>query len=140
MKILAGLLVLSFATSAHAQTLVITIDVTCEHRTTNGETPDTARQLARIDAQRRAWNTAATRLQSHPDLKLLQLTPRQVEAFTAVLLELQEQSRTTSAAARGPVQVRLQGRLDGNETARRIALVMKDQDATFDIFEAWSEM
>jgi len=139
-KILAGLLVLGVATSAHAQSSVIAIDVTGEHRMTNGDTPDSAKQLARIDAQRRAWSMAATRLQSHPDMKALQLTPAQVEAFTAVLLELQEQPGTASTAARGPVQVRLQGRMDGTETARRIALVRKDQDATFDLMETWSEM
>lgn len=141
MKILAGLLVLGCATSGYAQSSVISIDVSGEHRMTNGDTPDTARQLARVDAERRAWSTAATRLQRHPELTALQLTPAQVEAFTAVLLEVQEEpTRTASPNTRGPVQVRLRGRMDGDEAVRRIALVRKDQDTTFDLMEAWSEM
>ena len=140
-KILAGLLVLGVATSVHAQSSVISIDVTGEHRMTNGDTPEAAKQLARVDAQRRAWSTAATRLQNHPDMKALQLTPAQIEAFTAVLLEFQEEPAATAATnTKGPVQVRLRGRMDSNEAARRIALVRKDQDATFDLLEAWSEM
>lgn len=141
MKILAGLLVLGFATYAHAQSSAITIDVTGEHRMTNGDTPESARQLARVDAQRRAWSTTATRLQNYPDVKALRLTPLQVEAFSAVLLEFQEPAAGSAATGtRGPVQVRLRGRMDGAEAVRRIALVLKDQDATFDVVEAWTEM
>lgn len=141
MKILAGLLVLGFATCASAQSPLIAIDVTGEHRMTNGDTPDSARQLARVDAQRRAWSAAATRLQNDPELKALQLTPSEVEAFAALLLEFQEPSAPTApAAARGSVQVRLRGTLNGSDAVQRIALVRKDQDATFDIMEAWGEM
>lgn len=140
-KILAGLFVLTVAASAHAQTSPIAIDVTGEHRMTNSETPDSAKQLARIDAQRRAWSTASTRLQTRDDVKAMRLTPIEVDAFTAVLLELQEQpAQTASTAARGPVQVRLRSQMDGNAIVQRIALVRKDQDATFDLVEAWSEM
>ena len=91
MKMLAGLLVLSVAASAHAQSSLIAIDVTGEHRMASGDTPDSAKQLARVDAQRRAWSAASARLQSRDDVKALQLTPLQVDAFTAVLLDLQEQ-------------------------------------------------
>jgi tetratricopeptide (TPR) repeat protein len=136
-KSLTVLLLLGVATCAHAQSPVITIDVTGEHRTTSGDTADSAKQLARVDAQRRAWSAASARLQSRDDVRALQLTPIQVEAFTAVLLELQEQpARTTSTG----VQVQLRGQVDGNEAAQRIALVRKDQDATFDLVEAWVEM
>jgi len=140
-KILAGLLVLSVATSAHAQSSLIAVDVTGEHRMASGDTPASAKQLARVDAQRRAWSAASTRLQSRDDVKALQLTPLQVDAFTVVLLDLEEQpSQTASPAARGSVQVRLRGRMDGNAVVQRIALVRKDQDATFDVVETWSEM
>jgi len=86
-KMLAGLLVLSVAASAHAQSSLIAIDVTGEHRMASGDTPDSAKQLARVDAQRRAWSAASARLQSRDDVKALQLTPLQVDAFTAVLLD-----------------------------------------------------
>jgi tetratricopeptide (TPR) repeat protein len=140
-KIFAGLLVLAVAASAHAQSSVITIDVTGEHRMTSGDTADSARQVARVDAQRRAWSTASARLQSRDDVKALQLTPLEIDAFTAILLELKEQPATTvSTSARGPMHVRLSGRMDGNAAVQRIMLVRKDQDATFDVVEAWSEM
>lgn len=139
MKILVGLLVMGFATGAHAQSSVIDVDVTGEHKMTNGDSPQLARQLARLDAQRRAWSAAATRLQNHPEMKALQLTPLQVEAFTAVLLDLQEQP-SRAASGRGAAQVRLHARMDASEIVRRIALVRKDQDATFDLAEAWTEM
>ena len=141
MKALAWLLVLSFATRAHAQSLAIEIDVVGEHTMTSGDTLDSARALARVDAQRRAWREAATRLESRADVKALRLTPVQIEAFTAVLLELDEQaSSTASAITRGPVQVRLRGRLDGGAVVQRIAQLRKDQDATYDLTDAWSEM
>jgi tetratricopeptide (TPR) repeat protein len=136
-----AILVLCFATCAHAQSSIVTIDVTGEHRMTSGDTADSATQLARVDARRRAWSAASKQLQSRDDVNALNLTPLQVEAFTAVLLELEEQPvRTTSTATRGPVQVQLRGRMDGNTVVKRIALVRKDQDASFDIVEAWTEM
>ena len=134
------ILVLFLATYAQAQSSIITIDVTGEHRMTNGDTADSATQLARVDALRRAWSAASTQLQSREDVKALNLTPLQVEAFAAVLLELQEQPARTSTTARGPVHVQLRARMDGEAAAQRIALVRKDQDASFDIVEAWSEM
>jgi tetratricopeptide (TPR) repeat protein len=140
-KILSGLLVLSVATGASAQSAAIAIDVTGEHRVASGDTPDSARQLARVDAQRRAWQAAAAQLEGREDMKALQLAPRHIEAFTVVLLELEEQpSPTPSAATPVPVQVRLRGRVDGDEAVRRIALLRKDQDATYDLVEAWAEM
>jgi tetratricopeptide (TPR) repeat protein len=139
-KILAGLLVLGVATSVHAQSPPIAIDVTGEHRMTSTDTADSARQLARVDARRRAWSVASAHLQSRDDVKALQLTPLEIDAFTFVLLELQEQpTKTATTSARGPMQVRLRGRIDGDAAVKRIALVRKDQDATFDVIEAWSE-
>jgi tetratricopeptide (TPR) repeat protein len=140
-KLLAGLVVLGVAASAHAQSSLIAVDVTGEHRMASGDTPDSARQLARVDAQRRAWSAASTRLQNRDDVKALRLAPQEADAFTAVLLDLQEPSaQTPSPATRGSVQVRLRGQMDGNAVAQRIALLRKDQDATFDVIEAWSEM
>lgn len=139
MKSLAAIVVLSLATYAQAQPAVIAIDVTGEHTTVSGDTADSARTLARVDARRRAWSATAAQLQSHDGVKALQLTPLQVEAFAAILLELEE-SPAAAATTQGPVQVRLHGRMDRDAVARRIALVRKDQDATYDLVEAWVEM
>ena len=138
--IFAWLLVLSAAPRGQTPSSTIDIDVTGEHRMASGDTLDSARQLARIDAQRRAWRTAVTRLQSRADVRDLQLPPLQLEAFTAVLLEIEEQpARSAPAVTRGPVQVRMRGRFDASEVARRIALLRKDQDATYDLTEALME-
>ncbi len=136
----AWLLVLSFAARAEAQSSALEIDVTGEHRMASGDTLDSARQLARIDAQRTAWRTAVTRLQDRADLKDLRLTPFQVEAFTAVLLEIEEQPAQTTPVPNGPVQVRMRGRMDAGEFVLRIARLRKDQDATYDLVDAWTEM
>ena len=67
---------------------------------TSGDTADSATQLARVDARRRAWSAASKQLQSRDDVNALNLTPLQVAAFTAVLLELEEQpARTTSTGS-----------------------------------------
>ena len=141
MKFLAWLLVLSLAPCAHAQSSAIEIDVTGEHRISSGDTPDSAKRLARVDAQKRAWSAAATGLQSRADVKALGLTPLQVEAFAAVLLELEEPSAQTAAATtREPVQVRLRAHMDATALVQRIARLQKDQDASYDLMEAWVEM
>jgi tetratricopeptide (TPR) repeat protein len=141
LKILAAALVLSFATYAHAQSAITAIDVTGEHTMASGDTADLAKQLARVDAQLRAWRIAVTGLQGRDDVKALRVTPVQVEAFTAVLLDLEEQPPSnTSAVTRGPVEVRLRGSMDPGQVVQRIALLLKDQDVTFDLVEAWGEM
>src|SRR5688500_8533070 len=49
--------------------------------------PDVPRQLARVEAQRKARQSAAAQLQARPDVQALRLTPTQLEAFTAVLVD-----------------------------------------------------
>ena len=66
MKILAAALILSFATYAHAQSAVTAIDVTGEHTMASGDTADLAKQLARVDAQLRAWRAATAKEQGVP--------------------------------------------------------------------------
>ena len=62
-KTLGWVLVLAYATAAGAQSATIEFDVTGEHRMTTGDTAESARQLALVDARRKAWETAALRLQ-----------------------------------------------------------------------------
>lgn len=140
MKLLAGPLILIFATCVSAQSSIIAIDVTGEHTVTSGDTPDSAKQLARVDAQRQAWQSAVAGLQNRNEVKALQLPQLQVEAFTAILLELEESPARNTAAGAQAVQVRMSGRMNVDDAVRRIALITKDQDATFDLVEAWAEM
>jgi tetratricopeptide (TPR) repeat protein len=107
---------------------------------TNGDTPDSARRLAIVDAQRRARQAAVTQLQQRTDVKDLRLTQLQAEAFTAVVLDLEEAPPPAAQSTRAQVEAQVHGRLDGANIARKMALLRKDQDVTFDLVEAWTEM
>jgi len=82
-----------------------------------------ATQQARVDAQFKAWRTTVTQLLARADVKALRLKPIEVEAYTAVILD----------SAPG-------ARVDLADVARRMALLHKDQDATYDIVETWTGM
>jgi len=140
-KTLAWMLVLTCATAAaRAQSATIEFDVTGEHRMTKGDTDESARQLALVDARSKAWGTAVQRLQDRGDVKGLRLTPIQVEAFTPTLLEIEEQpAQSATGAAPRTARVRLHGRMDVGELTRRMAGLRNDQDAAFDLVEAWNE-
>ncbi len=137
-KCLAWVLVLTYATAAGAQTATIEFDVTGEHRMTTGDTAESARQLALVDARRKAWETAAVRLQDRADVKGLRLTQNQIEAFAPMMLEIREEHGQNSNNPRA-VQVRLHGRMNVGDLTRRMAGLRNDQDASFDLVEAWTE-
>src|SRR5689334_14364139 len=50
-------------------------------------TSNIAGQQARVDAQFKAWRTAVTQLLTRADIKALRLKPREIEAFTAVIMD-----------------------------------------------------
>jgi tetratricopeptide (TPR) repeat protein len=104
---LAWLLVLNIAIVARAQ---------------SPATADPAKQLAAFDAKFKAWRTVATQLLGREDVKALRLTPLEVEAYAAVILDT-------------PVP-----RPDLTAVVQRMAMLHKDQDATFDIVETWTGM
>ena len=139
-KVVLWMLVLVLPVSARAQSGAIDIRAVGEHRMTTGDTPDSARRLALADAQRKARQAAVTQLQPRADVKALRLTQRETEAFTAVLLEIEEPPPQTGPAAQARVEVQVRGRLDGADTARKMARLRKDQDVTYDLVEAWTEM
>ena len=91
-------LVLACAASAAAQPAAIEIRGTGEHRLASGDTPDSARQLAFAEAQREAVQTAVTRLQGRADITALELNPVQLQAYTAALLEIEEDTAEATAA------------------------------------------
>ena len=95
-RFLPWVLVLAYATAAGAQSATIEFDVTGEHRLTTGDTAESARQLALVDARRKAWETAFLRLQDRSDVKALRLTQDQTEAFVPIVLELREEHGQTS--------------------------------------------
>jgi tetratricopeptide (TPR) repeat protein len=137
-KTLGWLLVLAYATTAGAQSATIEFDVTGEHRLTTGDTTESARELAFVDARRNAWETALLRLQDRSDVKALRLTPDQIEAFVPIVLEIREEHGQNSGNPR-TVHVRLHGRMNLGDVTRRMAALRNDQDASFDVVEAWTE-
>ena len=137
-KTLGWVLVLAYATAAGAQSAAIELDVTGEHRLTAGDTAESARQLALVDARRKAWETAFLRLQDRSDVKALRLTQDQIEAFVPIVLEIREEHGQNSDNPQ-TVQVRLHGRMNLADVTRRMAGLRNDQDASFDVVEAWTE-
>jgi tetratricopeptide (TPR) repeat protein len=122
-----------------AQSPPADIRVTGEHPLASGDTPELARQLALADARHQVWQAAVVQVQRRADLKALRLTPAQVEVYTAVILEPSEEL-TPSPDAGSPVRVRLSLSLDAADAVRRMAALRKDQDATRELVEAWTQM
>ena len=85
------------------------------------QSADSAGQLALAEAQRKAWQAAVTRLNSRPDVKALRLTPVQLEAFTAAIVEID-------------------ARFDAADVVRRLAGLRKDQDATYELVALWAQI
>jgi tetratricopeptide (TPR) repeat protein len=86
-------------------------------------TTDAVSQQARVDAQFKMWRTTATQLLARAEVKALRLKSVEVEAYTAVILDAEPRARVDLADA-----------------ARQMALLHKDQDATYDIVDTWTGM
>ena len=71
-------------------------------------------------------------------MKALRLTQDQIEAFAPIVLEIREEHGQNSDNPR-TVQVRLHGRMNIGDVTRRMAGLRNDQDASFDVVEAWTE-
>ena len=138
MKTFPWILVLTLASSAFAQAPATEFRVTGEHTVANGDSPDVAKQLALVDATRKAQR-AVTTLQDLADVKALQLKPVQLEAYAAAILETDEESTLTTAAAGTASQVDVLVRLDSRETVRRLAGLRKDQEASISLVELWKQ-
>ncbi len=135
------LLVVICTGPALAQSQVTEILATGSHQMTSGETPESARQLALVDAQRKVWRTAVTELESRRDVKALHLKLEQLEAYTAVLLDTEERLSSGSVSAVSPVQqVAVRAAMNPADLIQRMAALQKDQDATFDLVAAWTQL
>ncbi len=84
----------------------------------------TAPTLASVEAQFKSWRTVVTQLLGRDDVKALRLKAVEVEAYTAVILDSDGQRAGANLAT----------------VAGRMAELRKDQDASFDIVEAWTGM
>ncbi len=130
--------VLAAASPLFAQSRPVTLRATGEHRLAAGESPESGRAEATVDAYRRLWPTVVTRIQANANIKALALKPAQLDAFTAALLEVTERGGGGAGATSG--QVTVEASIDVDDFARRLAALAKDQDAAFDILAAWTDM
>jgi tetratricopeptide (TPR) repeat protein len=136
----AAILVLTCATSAQAQSTTTVLRATGEHTPAVGDTADSARQLAQVDARIKLLQATLARVQADGAVKALRLRPGQLEAYVAVIVEMEEEpQQPRPAAGRGPVRVPMLVRLDHADVVRRMTLLRKDQDATQSLVEAWTE-
>jgi tetratricopeptide (TPR) repeat protein len=141
MKTAASILALIVATTVQASAQPAEVRATGEHRPTVGDTADSARRLALVDARGNTLRAVVTRLQTRADVKNLRLTPSQLEAFAAVIVEVEaEPGPAAPAGGRTPVQVRARTRLDAADVVRRMAGLQKDQDASYQVTAAWAQI
>ena len=125
-----------------AQSATAPVRATAEYRIGPTDTPDGARQRALVDAHRLVWRDAVTRLQGTADIKAAQLPAMQLSAYTAALLDVTEQASPTGppAPATATNRVAVTGPMNATELVRRMLLLRKDQDATFDLLAAWTDL
>ena len=138
LKIVAPIVLLILAVPAAAQRAA-TITATGEHRLVAGDTNDSARQLALLEADRKTWLDAIARVRTRPDIAALQLTALELEAFTGAVLESQEDPQAPGAPGR-TVRATVRTSLDPAQTARRIIGLRKDADASHAVTQAWSQI
>ena len=111
------------------------------HAPVRGDTPELAQQLARVDGQRKAWQAVVKQLQARKDVQALHLTPAQLEAFTAVIVDATATpTRATAPAAGAPLQQSMRVRFEPANTAARMAALRNDQDASPAIVALWTDM
>ena len=138
---LALLLFAAHAASAYAQTAAIEIRVTGRHTITSADTPELARQLAQIDGQRAAWREAAARLRTRADVTALRLKPAELDAYTAVIVQAEAVSSTASSSAtKGDMLLPMRARVDPSAAVNQMRLLHRDQDAAYDLVEAWARL
>ena len=105
-------------TKAIAFTMALTLAAAAHAQST--PPADAAKQQAQLDAQFKSWQTAVTQLLSREDVKSLGLKAVEVEAYTAAIVD--------------------NPRPDLAGVVRRMTLLHKDQDATYDIVDTWTGM
>lgn len=141
MKTFPWILVLTLNSPAMAQPQVTEIRATGEHPMAKADTPDSAKQLALVDAEHKTLREAVALLQNVPEAKGLQLEPNRLDAYVAAIMDIQEQSARPATAASGAVyQVDVLLRLDAGETVRRLGRLHKDQEASNALVAAWKQV
>jgi tetratricopeptide (TPR) repeat protein len=136
LRLIASAVLLVIPAVPTAQNTAIELDVTGEHRLAAGDTGESAREFARLDAHRRAVRAVAAALQKRADFAALKLAPVEWDAYAAGLIETEE---PPAAASQGPaiVRVTLRARFDTN--VQRLSNLHKDEDVSRTLVNAWTK-
>ena len=137
-RLLAAIVVFTVPCGLLAQDPRIEIQVIGEHRLASGDTSDSARRFARVDAQRNAVRTAAKALLPRADLTSLKLTPAEVEAYVAALIDIEERPAASTSPGTATVRVDFVARFDPAAVVRRMADLPKDPAAARTVVTAWA--
>jgi len=140
MKALTCTVLMSFALAASAQSLAPDIRVTGEYAATSGDTPDTAKQMATVAAERKSIEEAAAKMENLQDVKVLQLNAAQLDAYGIGALEpISEATRSSVQGNRTTYRVDAVIKID-EASVRRFTILRKDRDATADLIRIGKEI
>jgi tetratricopeptide (TPR) repeat protein len=132
MKSFLQVLLMTFALPAAAQSQTNQIRATAEYRAAAGETAETARQMALVEARRKVLRDAATQLQGTAEVKAVPLKANQIDAFLPAILQLEEE------VAAGTIhRANVLARLNPPQIARRLDQLRKDSTAAAGMMEMW---
>lgn len=136
LRFITSAVLLALPALSFGQNPAIAVDVTGEHRLVAGDTSESARQFARIDAHRRAVGAVVAALQKRTDFAALKMTPVEWDAYVAALIETEEQPAAAGQAP-GIARIALRARFD--TTAQRLSNVHKDEDVSRTLVNAWTK-
>jgi tetratricopeptide (TPR) repeat protein len=140
MKALSCTVLLSFALVASAQSLAPDIRVTGEYAATSGDTPDTAKQMAQVAAERKVIGEAAAKFGNLPEVKALQLNAAQLDAYGIGALEpVSEAARSSIQSNRTIYLADAVIKVDEG-SVRRFTILRKDRDATAELIRIRKEI
>jgi tetratricopeptide (TPR) repeat protein len=136
-KLLSTALILAVPAAPAAQSRGVDIQVTGAHRLLNGDTPESARQLAMVDARRQAVRAAVKTLSSRADVAAIKLSPIELEAYVSAMIELEETPSTDTPAVPPTARVNMRASIDTDDLAQRMSVLKKDDEAATLIVRAW---
>jgi tetratricopeptide (TPR) repeat protein len=140
MKALSFTVLLSIALAVSAQSLAPDIRVTGEYTATSGDTPGTAQQMAVVAAERKVIVEAASKIGNLPEVKALQLTAAELDAYGIGALEpVSEAAQTSVQSNRTLYRVDAVIKVD-EVSVRRFTVLRKDRDATAELIRISKEI
>ena len=138
-RFIIPVVLLALTAVAHGETKVLEIRVIGEHRLLPGDTAESATQLAIVDGRQKARQAAIAQLRGRADVTALRLTQVQLEAYSAVIVDIEAPSERAGGSA-ATVRIDLRARVDVDQAARQMAALQKDQDVTGELSAAWTRI